>query len=72
MRDELTHLESPEVQAGEVTTFEGQSLKISPNVPATLRSCKFIRVEYKLVINADVPLAFDKTVKIPLVIQHKE
>lgn len=72
LRSEVTSLEGPPVQAGEITTFEGQSLKISPEVPATIRSCAFISVEYTLVINADVPLAFDKTVKIPLVIQHKD
>jgi hypothetical protein len=71
-RDEVNSLESPPIQPGEVTTFEGQSLQISPDTPATLRSCKFISVEYTLVINADVPMAFDKTVKIPIVIQHKE
>lgn len=72
LRNELTSLASPPVQAGEITTFEGQSLKISPEVPATIRSCAFISVKYILIINADVPLAFDKTVKIPLVIQHKD
>lgn len=71
-RSEVTFLESPQIQAGEVTTFEGQSLQISQDVPATIKSCTFINVEYTLVINADVPLAFDKTVKIPIVIQHKE
>ena len=72
LRNELTSLKSPPVQAGEITTFEGQSLKVSPEVPATIRSCAFISVEYTLIINADVPMAFDKTVKIPLVIQHKD
>lgn len=70
--NEVTFLESPQIQAGEVTMFEGQSLQISPGVPATIKSCSFISVEYTLVINADVPLAFDKTIKIPIVIQHKE
>lgn len=68
LRNELTSIDSPPIQPGEITDFEGKSVQISRDVPPTMKSCSCISVEYTLVINADVPWAPDVSIKIPIAI----
>ena len=62
---------SAPIHAGEITSFDGQSVQIPPEVPATIRSCSCISVEYTVVITAVIPLMPSVTMKIPVVVQHK-
>ena len=62
---------SAPIHAGEITSFDGQSVQIPPEVPATTRSCSCISVEYTVVIRAVIPLMPSVTMKIPVVVQHK-
>lgn len=71
LRKEVTSIESPPIQPGEVTDFEGKSLQIPRDLPPTMKSCSCISVEHTLVINADVPWAPDVSIKIPLAIYFK-
>ena len=61
---------SPQIRAGEITSFEGRSLQIHPEVSETLRSCSCISVEYAVVVTAIVPLALNVSMMIPIVIQQ--
>ena len=62
---------SAPIYAGEITSFDCQSVQIPPEVPATIRSCSCISVEYTVVIRAVIPLMPSVTMKIPVVVQHK-
>jgi sporulation-control protein spo0M len=69
-RKQYRLVNSPSIQAGEITSFDThQSLKIPEEVPATLKSCSCISVEYALVIRAVIPMAPNVKVKIPIVVQ---
>jgi hypothetical protein len=68
LNNQMTYLFSPTIQAREVTSFEGKSLKIHPEAVPTLRSCSCISVEYYLVVKAVISRGSDFLIQIPVVI----
>lgn len=63
---------SPQIGAGKLLSFNTTDLVIPEDIPATIRNCSCIQVEYDLVIKTVVPWSFNSTQRIPLLITNRE